>query len=56
MVNNSHLNLKDYVSDINRKREGSNTLFYDFIVRTFKIATVGYQTNIRAVKFRGRHF
>ena len=27
MANNSHINLKDYVSDINRKREGSNRHF-----------------------------
>ena len=39
MVNNSHLNLKDYVSDINRKREGSNRHIYDITVRIFKIAT-----------------
>ena len=39
MANNSHFNLKDYVSDINRKREGSNTLFNDITVRIFKIAT-----------------
>ena len=37
MANNSHLNLKDYVSDINR--EGSNTLFNDITVQSFKIAT-----------------
>ena len=36
MANNSHLNLKDYVSDINR--EGSNTLF-NITVQSFKIAT-----------------
>ena len=39
MANNGHLNLKEYVSDINRKREGSKTLFNDITVRTFKIAT-----------------
>ena len=39
MANNSHLNIKDYVSDINRKREGSNTLFNNITARIFKIAT-----------------
>ena len=31
MANNSHLNLKDYVSDINRKRKGSNRHFFTIL-------------------------
>ena len=31
MAKNSHLNIKDYVLDINRKREGSNRHFFTIL-------------------------
>ena len=55
MANNSHLNLKYYFPDINRKREGRNRHFLMILQCEFlKLQPVGYQTNIRAVEFWGR--
>ena len=60
MANNSYINLKDYVSDMNRKREqsrGPNRHFLMTLQCEFlKLQPVGYQTNIRTLNFEADTF
>ena len=62
MANISHLNIKDYVSDINRKREGSDRHFLTILQCEFlklqPVATrqISGQSNFEADTFEKKRY